>query len=158
MDSWVFRVGHALCHFTMWYSSLCGGESKGYSRVLQAKDNSVSWSQERIISCCKMNEQTPLKQACVLCSEVVSYMWVVGIRNWRACPLVTNTVRKRAESLVKERCETEWTWNFSPCISATNSIGFASLLSVQLSDSDWWVCQANVWYPLSSERDSKFCC
>lgn len=106
----------------MWYPGLCDGESKGYSKVLWAKKNSISWSQERIISCWKMNEQTPLKCACVLCLEVVSCLWVVVLRNWKACPLVTNTVRKRAASLVKEKCETEWTWNFLPCISATDNL------------------------------------
>lgn len=47
-----------------------------------------------------------------------------GERSWRACPLVTNTVRKRAASLVKGECETEWTWNFLPCVSATDKLVF----------------------------------
>lgn len=150
---------------SLWCDTLC--RKQRYSSMLWAKNNSISWNQERIIYFCKLNEKTPLKRDCVSCSEVVGCLWMMGIRNWIAYPLVANTVRKWAANLRKDQaCNwVHYLWTCSiftlctrPEVSATDNLVFASLLSAQLSDSYWWVCQANVWYPLSSERDGKCCC
>lgn len=86
---------------SLWCNTLC--RKQRYSSMLWAKNNSVSWNQERIIYFSKLNEKTPLKCDCVSCSEVVGSLWMMGIRNWIAYPLAANTVRKWAANLGKDQ-------------------------------------------------------
>lgn len=70
-----------------------GVESKNTSGCFELRTTVFLEIRKGSFVFCKMNEQTPRKCDCVLCSEVVGSLWI-GITKGVACLLVINAAKK----------------------------------------------------------------